>query len=114
MRHMRHSRHRRYVRHEHHGDDLQSAINGPLAVSIPATKSVATGAALSIAATATGGFTPYTYVWKKAGAVVAGQTTATLNIATAASGDAGSYTCEATDAKGTKAVSNACVVTATA
>lgn len=114
MRHLRYPRHRRHNRYERHGDALQSFIDGPLAVSIPANKSVATGAALTIAATATGGFTPYTYVWKKGGTVVSGQTSATLNIASADSGDSGSYTCEVTDAKGTVVASSACVVTVTA
>lgn len=114
MRYLRHRRHSTSMNYERHGDAFQADVNGPLTVSIPATKSVATGAALSIAGTVSGGFTPYTHVWKKGSTVVTGQTGATLNIPAAAAGDAGSYTLESTDAKGTKVVSNACVVTVTA
>jgi hypothetical protein len=48
-----------------------------------------------------GGTSPYTYVWKKDGTVVSGQTTATFNKASAVSGDAGVYTCEVTDSSAT-------------
>ena len=77
-----------------------------------ATKSVAVGADLSLVVAATGGVTPYTYVWKKGGVVIAGKTTATIQVnATAVAGDAGSYTCEVTDNAGTKITSVACAVT---
>lgn len=77
------------------------------------TKTVTTGSALSMTVDVTGGKTPYTYVWKKDGTVVSGQTTATFNKSSAASGDAGSYTCEVTDSSTTpvKITSKACVVT---
>lgn len=77
------------------------------------TKSVATGSALNMSVVASGGVTPYTYVWKKDGSAVSGQTTATFNKASAASGDAGVYTCELTDASlpAQKITSAACTVT---
>ncbi|EEY5789818.1 hypothetical protein ERU29_15240 [Escherichia coli] len=89
------------------GDALAFTTN------LPSTKTVATGAALTMSVAVTGGTTPYTYAWKKDGSVVSGQTTATFNKASAASGDAGSYTCEVTDSAGTpvKITSNACAVT---
>ena len=77
------------------------------------TQSVATGAALTMTVAVTGGKTPYTYVWKKGGVVVSGQTTATFNKASAASGDAGSYVCEVTDADGRTVSSVACLVNVT-
>ncbi|THO81586.1 immunoglobulin domain-containing protein, partial [Klebsiella pneumoniae] len=54
-----------------------------------------------------------TYVWKKDGTVVSGQTTATFNKASAVSGDAGVYTCEVTDSSATpvKITSASCTVT---
>ena len=56
--------------------------------NLPTTKSVASGSALNMSVVVEGGTSPYTYVWKKDGTVVSGQTTATFNKASAASGDA--------------------------
>lgn len=72
---------------------------GPLAftTNLPATKSVAAGAALTMAVAASGGIAPYTYKWLKGGSVISGRTSASFNKATAESGDAGVYTCEVTD-----------------
>ncbi|MDM2993427.1 immunoglobulin domain-containing protein [Citrobacter sp. CK195] len=64
---------------------------------LTATKSVETGSALTMTVAVDGGTAPYTYVWKKDGSVVSGQTAATFNEASAASGDEGVYTCEVTD-----------------
>lgn len=64
---------------------------------LAATKSVATGSALTMTVAVDGGTAPYTYIWKKDGSAVSGQTSATFNKASAASGDAGVYTCEVTD-----------------
>lgn len=83
--------------------------------NLSSTLSVATGAALNLTVVATGGKTPYTYVWKKGGTVISGKTTASITVAAAAaSGDAATYTCEVTDAIGTKITSVSCVVTVTA
>lgn len=89
------------------GDALAFTTN------LTSTKTVATGSALNMSVAVTGGTAPYTYVWKKDGSTVSGQTTATFNKASAVSGDAGSYTCEVTDSAGTpvKITSNACAVT---
>lgn len=77
------------------------------------TKSVATGSALNMPVIVAGGTSPYTYVWKKDGSTVSGQTTATFNKSSAASGDAGVYTCEVTDSSlpAQMATSTACTVT---
>jgi len=53
----------------------------------------------------------YPYVWKKGGTAIPGKTASTFNIPSVASGDAGSYTCEVTDAAGKTITSGACVVT---
>ncbi|HBX4613994.1 TPA: hypothetical protein MH263_13210 [Klebsiella pneumoniae] len=81
--------------------------------NLPTTKSVAAGSALTMSVVVEGGTSPYTYVWKKDGTVVSGQTTATFNKASAVSGDAGVYTCEVTDSSATpvKITSASCAVT---
>lgn len=80
--------------------------------NLPATKTVAEGAELKLTVVVAGGVAPYTYVWKKGGTAVSGQTTASLTIASATDGtDDGSYTVEVTDAETTKITSVACVVT---
>lgn len=79
------------------------------------TKTVATGAALNLAVVATGGVGTLHYVWKKGGTVISGKTTASISVtATAAAGDAATYTCEVTDSATptpTKITSKSCVVT---
>ena len=64
---------------------------------------------------ATGGVAPRQYVWKKGGTVIAGKTTPSISVtATAAAGDAATYTCEVTDSATptpTKITSKSCVVT---
>ena len=81
--------------------------------NLPTTKSVTAGSALTMSVVVEGGAAPYTYVWKKDGTVVSGQTTAIFNKASAASGDAGVYTCEVTDSSATpvKITSASCTVT---
>ncbi|HGY4722858.1 TPA: immunoglobulin domain-containing protein [Citrobacter amalonaticus] len=80
---------------------------------LAATKSVATGSALTMTVAVDGGTAPYTYIWKKDGSAVSGQTSATFNKASAASGDAGVYTCEVTDSSlpAQTLTSTACTVT---
>lgn len=85
----------------------------PLAflTDLPSTKSVAANAALDLSVVMQGGSAPYTYVWKKGGTAIPGKTASTFNIPSVVSGDAGSYTCEVTDAAGKTITSGACVVT---
>lgn len=82
--------------------------------NLPATKSVATGAALALTVVAAGGVEPFTYVWTKGGVVIPGATTATYNKAAAAAGDAGVYVVTVKDAMGKTKASVACTVTVTA
>ena len=64
---------------------------------------------------ATGGVDPLSYVWKKNGTVISGKNTASISVtATAAAGDAATYTCEVSDSAtptAAKITSAACVVT---
>lgn len=85
----------------------------PLAflTDLPGTKSATVGSALDLAVVMQGGSAPYTYVWKKGGTAIPGKTASTFNIPSVASGDAGSYTCEVTDAAGKTLTSAACTVT---
>lgn len=76
---------------------------------LPSAISLAVGAPLSLAATVATGGTP-TYQWKKDASDIVGETAATLEIATVAGGDAGSYTCVVDDGTDT-ATTSACVVT---
>ncbi|WP_258964100.1 immunoglobulin domain-containing protein, partial [Klebsiella pneumoniae] len=71
--------------------------------NLTATKAVTAGSVLNMSVAVDGGTAPYTYVWKKDGSAVSGQTTATFNKANAAAGDAGVYTCEVTDSAATPA-----------
>lgn len=82
---------------------------------LTATKTVATGSALNMSVAVDGGGAPYTYVWKKDGTTVSGQSTATFNKASAAAGDAGVYTCVVTDSSlpVQTITSTACTVTVT-
>ncbi|WP_308537988.1 phage tail tube protein [uncultured Kluyvera sp.] len=78
---------------------------------LPASMDVATGDALDLAVVMQGGSAPYTYVWKKGTTVLSGKTSSAFNIPSVASVDAGSYTCEVTDAAGKTITSGACAVT---
>lgn len=88
-----------------------SAVPLAFLTDLSPTKSVATGAALDLAVVMQGGSAPYTYVWKKAGTAIPGKTASTFNIPSMESGDAGSYTCEVTDAAGKTITSAVCAVT---
>ena len=61
----------------------------PMVVANPLTQSVCEGAPLTLSVTATG--TPLNYQWRKDGVDLAGETAATLSIATIVPGDAGVY-----------------------
>ncbi|NUL36641.1 immunoglobulin domain-containing protein [Kosakonia sacchari] len=94
---------------------IQVNLTGALALTtdLPPTDAVADGDALTLTLAASGGTAPYTYAWSKDGTPISGQTSATLNIAAAASTDSGSYTCTVTDSAATPATvtSSACTVT---
>ncbi|HAJ5203135.1 TPA: phage tail protein, partial [Escherichia coli] len=81
--------------------------------NLKSTLRVASGAKLEMAVEAAGGMPPYSYVWKKGGSPVSGQTAATFSKASASSGDAGAYTCEISDSASpvNKVTSTSCTVT---
>lgn len=81
--------------------------------NLPATKSVATGAALALTVAVTGGIKPYNYAWSQDGKT-RGTNAASFNVTAAAASDAGKYKCVVTDAAGKTITSAECMVTATA
>lgn len=113
MRYGRHLRHRRHSRHERHGNKIAQWLAGPLKVGITPSVAIEAGDTLTISADITGGLAPITYVWKKDGAVVAGQTSDTFTKESAVTGDTGSYTVTATDAANVSVTSSACAVVVT-
>lgn len=82
-------------------------------LDLKSTLKVSTGNKLEMVVEAAGGVPPYSYVWKKGGSPVAGQTAATFSKASAVSGDAGAYTCEISDSASpvNKVTSTSCTVT---
>lgn len=88
----------------------------PLSFStdLAATKSVATGAALTLTVAAANGFGDYSYQWYKDGAPISGRTGASFSKSAAEAGDAGDYYCVATDKMGDTVTSKTCKVTVTA
>lgn len=70
----------------------------PVITSQPASATVFAGQAASFSVTASG--TSLTYQWQKGGTNVSGGTAATLSLASAATGDAGSYTVVVSNAGG--------------
>lgn len=74
---------------------------------------ISDGETLTMVVEASGGLPPYSYVWKKDDVVVSDQTAATFSKASAASGDAGAYTCEISDSASpvNKVTSTSCTVT---
>ena len=96
--------------------DVSSIEDLTLTTNLPATKTFATNVSLTLGPVVpSGGVAPYTYVWKKGSTVISGATTATYTKATAASGDAGTYTVTVTDSATVpdSVVSTPCVVTVT-
>ncbi len=67
---------------------------------------VVTGNSVSFTVAASG-TTPLTYQWRKNGTAIGGATSATYTIASAQTGDAGSYSCVITNSAGTATSSNA-------
>ncbi|MEN9636978.1 MAG: hypothetical protein RL077_5382 [Verrucomicrobiota bacterium] len=88
-------------------------INAPAVATPPAAMSVNPGQAgvVSVAATGTA---PLTYQWRKDGTNIAGATSASYNIASAATADGGSYSVVVTNAYGTVTSTAAAVTVTTA
>ena len=105
----------------HKGDltvkgDTKYAAPVPLSLStdLAATKSVATGAALTLTVAAANGFGDYTYQWYKDGAPLSGRTGASFSKSAAAVGDAGEYYVVVKVKIGYSVTSKTCTVTVTA
>lgn len=84
-----------------------------LSTDLAATKSVATGAQLTLTVAAANGFGDYSYQWYKDGAPISGRTGASFSKSAAEAGDAGDYYCVATDKMGDTVTSKTCKVTVT-
>ena len=93
--------------------DYEPQVPLSFSTDLAATKSVATGAALTLTVAAANGFGDYTYQWYKDGAPLSGRTGASFSKSAAEAGDAGDYYCVATDKEGNKAQSKTCKVTVT-
>ncbi len=91
---------------------VNAATVAPAITTQPASVTVTAGGAASFAVTASGTPTP-TYQWLKAGVNIAGATSATYSIASAAASDAGTYTAVATNSAGS-ATSAAAILTVNA
>lgn len=79
--------------------DVTPANAAPSITTQPQSQSVATGAAVSFVAAASGTPTP-TFQWLKNGAPIAGATSATYSIASASANDAATYSVTASNAAG--------------
>ena len=88
-----------------------ATISAPTIATQPAATTVAVGASVSFTVVA-GGTGPFTYQWRKDGAMISGATAATYTINSAQSADAGSYTCIVTNSAGST-TSNAATLTVT-
>ena len=84
-----------------------------LSTDLAATKTVATGAQLTLTVAAANGFGDYSYQWYKDGAPISGRTGASFSKSAAEAGDAGDYYCVATDKMGDTVTSKTCKVTVT-
>ena len=78
---------------------VNTAATAPAITTQPTSQTVTAGGSVSFTVAASGSPTP-TYQWQKGGVNVAGATNATYTIASAVTGDAGSYTAVATNSAG--------------
>ena len=79
---------------------VSSAAVAPAFTTQPAAQTINTGFAATFNTVATGSPAP-TFQWQKNGAILSGQTSATLTLASVQAGDAGTYVCVATNSAGT-------------
>lgn len=89
--------------------NAESAI--PTITTQPASQSVYAGTALLLSVTASG--PSLSYQWRKGGASIAGATSSTLTVASAAATDAGTYDCVVTNTSGSVGSSVATVTVVT-
>ncbi len=76
-----------------------TVVIAPSLTTQPSSVTVTVGASVSFTVAATG-TTPLTYQWQKGGSAIAGATSATYALASAATTDAGSYTCVVSNSGG--------------
>ena len=76
-----------------------AVASAPAFTTQPASQTVAAGATVSFTVAASGSPTP-AYQWQRNGSPLSGQTGTTLSLSNAQAGDAGSYTCVATNSAG--------------
>ncbi|HLP06863.1 MAG TPA: immunoglobulin domain-containing protein, partial [Opitutaceae bacterium] len=91
---------------------VNAAATAPSITTQPTSQTVTTGSAVSFSVAASG-TAPLSYQWKKVGADISGATSATYSIASAASGDAGTYTVVVTNSA-SSATSNGATLTVNA
>jgi sugar lactone lactonase YvrE len=89
-----------------------STVTAPSITTQPTSQTVDTGSSVSFSVTASG-TAPLSYQWQKGGAAISGATSATYSIASAATGDAGTYTVVVTNSAGS-ATSNGATLTVNA
>lgn len=92
-------------------DNFAPRISDP---SQPADRAVEEGQATTFSAGAIAGTEPFTYQWLKGGAPIAGATTSTLTLDPVVDSDAGGYSVEISNPKGSKVTSRTAVLTTTA
>lgn len=79
---------------------MENISPASFSTALPATKSVATGAALTLTVAVSGGLAPYRVQWYKNGNALTGETGLTYTKASAAAADAGVYKAVAQDQYG--------------
>lgn len=92
---------------------MENISPASFSTALPATKSVATGATLTLTVAVAGGAQPYKVQWYKDGNAIAGATALTYTKASAAAVDAGVYKVVVNDDYG-NIISGATTVTVTA
>ncbi len=91
---------------------VSTLATAPSIATQPVSQTAQVGAGVSMVVSATGTPTP-SYQWSKNGVIISGATVATYSLASAVSGDAGSYTVVATNSAGS-VTSNPAVLTVNA
>ncbi|HLP01140.1 MAG TPA: immunoglobulin domain-containing protein, partial [Opitutaceae bacterium] len=89
-----------------------STVTAPSITTQPSSQTVTVGSSVSFSVAASG-TAPLNYQWKKGGADISGATSATYSIASAATGDAGTYTVVVSNSAGS-ATSNSVTLTVNA
>ena len=78
--------------------------------NLPESRNIPTGGTLRLSITPQGGVLPYSYQWFKAGMVIPGAESTTLEISNVTTENSGSYSVKVTDAKNASITSSECTV----